>query len=636
MNPFNHVNYPGRKNRLILIHLVFILGLAVIPVIIGLTYINFLRVNIISDEQKNSLSGIMALAQKNIEAPLALYQKNLLSQENTLAEIKKILNTLDSSQTGYFFIFSGDGALEYPGDISQKNITFLADAAFFKQLLNTSTLQNQGAFINYVIPVNDSKTGKEIIAFFIKLPSLNYFLGIVNPNLSLEHYLLPLMVRILLPVALIILLITIPVIFSIRTIFNNQLTLENEVEARRKSTRQAEALARCASHLNDRLDLTTVSEAICEEAAQTLSVPVAMVHLFNESMDDFQLVATYGIPDDIKKCSESILRDSLKPDNERIHAERLIIIPDLNQLPISFQSICEQMDLRTMVSVKLLHESTIIGFLNVFSTGNIRDFKKDELALLEALSDYMSGSIFNARLFEQVKAGRERMKILSQKLVETQESEKRHLARELHDEIGQKLTHIKMSLDQINPDDDTLNCKKSVAKAQGLTQELMDQIRTLSLDLRPTILDDLGLLPAMLWHFERYTAQTGIKVNFKYNSLDNRFPASIETTAYRVLQEALTNAARYSGQKEVSVFAWSDDQNLGLQIIDEGRGFNVDEALLIQKTGGLSGMQERAGLCNGHLLIESNPGEGTSITLNIPIDGSYLERRRYDRNDHSG
>jgi len=122
----------------------------------------------------------------------------------------------------------------------------------------------------------------------------------------------------------------------------------------------------------------------------------------------------------------------------------------------------------------------------------------------------------------------------------------------------------------------------------------MERVRSLSLALRPTMLDDLGLLPALLWQFERYTAQTSIRVICEHRGLDQRFPPDVETTAYRIAQEALTNVARHAGVVEVTVQLWADQEILAVQIIDHGRGFDPAITLAGGMSSGLSGMQERA------------------------------------------
>src|SRR5260221_2514332 len=148
-------------------------------------------------------------------------------------------------------------------------------------------------------------------------------------------------------------------------------------------------------------------------------------------------------------------------------------------------------------------------------------------------------------LFDKVNTGREQMQRLASRIVSAQEEERRHIAYELHDEIGQNLTAIKINLDlvdQLSPD----QVRIKLAEAAKVVDELLNRIRNLSLDLRPAMLDDLGLLPSLQTFFERYTGQMHIQVLFKHKDLAQRFAVEGESATYRIVQEALTNSARYA------------------------------------------------------------------------------------------
>jgi signal transduction histidine kinase len=214
----------------------------------------------------------------------------------------------------------------------------------------------------------------------------------------------------------------------------------------------------------------------------------------------------------------------------------------------------------------------------------------------------------------------ERLQTLSRRLLEVQEAERRHLARELHDEVGQTLTGLRLLL-KPNGDAAADAVNTRFEQARDLVDELLERVRGLSFDLRPAALDQLGLLPALLALFERYTGQTGVLVDFKHQGVEGRFAPEVETTAYRIVQEALTNAARHAGVAGVTVRVWAAADLLSVQIEDRGRGFDPDVALAAPRSGGLAGMQERVLLLDGHLTIESRPGGGTEITAELPLPG---------------
>jgi signal transduction histidine kinase len=210
------------------------------------------------------------------------------------------------------------------------------------------------------------------------------------------------------------------------------------------------------------------------------------------------------------------------------------------------------------------------------------------------------------------------MQALSRKLVEVQESERRNIARELHDEVGQILTALKVTLGTASEVRDG-SSERKIIQAQQLCQRLIVTIRELSLKLRPQMLDDLGLLPALLWHFQQFQEQTRIKVDFKHSGLDGRFSQEIETAVYRIVQEALTNVVRHAGVNDVTVRIWSSEATLGVQIEDRGKGFNAIVMMSSGMANGLTGMRERVLLLGGQFIVESSYQKGTRLTAELPI-----------------
>ena len=159
----------------------------------------------------------------------------------------------------------------------------------------------------------------------------------------------------------------------------------------------------------------------------------------------------------------------------------------------------------------------------------------------------------------------------------------------------------------------------SIEQAQKLVSGLMERVRELSLDLRPAMLDDLGLVPALLWYFERYTSQTDVRVDFNHDGLKGRFGPEVETAAFRIVQEALTNVARHAGVDEVKVRMRPQKGGLVLEVSDAGVGFE-ENTTVTRGASGLVGMKERAALLGGEMLVHSTPGAGTRLTARMPLD----------------
>ena len=271
----------------------------------------------------------------------------------------------------------------------------------------------------------------------------------------------------------------------------------------------------------------------------------------------------------------------------------------------------------SILDLPLNAEGKLVGALNL-ATDQPGAFSVEHQEIAQEIADQLAVSIRQARLFEEVCQGREHLLTLSLKLVEVQEAERRFIARELHDEVGQVLTSLRLVLD-LNRNQSTEATRDSLKEAVGMIDELMDRIRQISLDLRPQMLDDLGLLPALEWHFKRYFKQTNIRVEFKRSTIDHRLPSHLETAVFRIVQEALTNVARHAGVEEVTVRLWMDDSHLRVQVEDKGTGFDVAQALAACVSNGLSGMRERAELLGGEFTLESSRGSGTRLTVELPL-----------------
>jgi len=208
------------------------------------------------------------------------------------------------------------------------------------------------------------------------------------------------------------------------------------------------------------------------------------------------------------------------------------------------------------------------------------------------------------------------LKDQAQKLVNAYEDERARIARELHDEIGQQLIGMKFALERAQHFTVSDEGERALQDARQILSSLTEMVRELSLSFRPSMLDDMGLLPTLLWHFERYTARTGIEVQFNHSGIaKRRFSQTVEITVYRVVQESLTNVARHAGADQVDVRLTADSR-LEIVITDNGRGFDPGE---LAASGGLgiAGMRERAMLVGGSLEVDAGPGRGTRVRFQV-------------------
>ncbi|MBV9689601.1 MAG: sensor histidine kinase, partial [Ktedonobacteraceae bacterium] len=205
-------------------------------------------------------------------------------------------------------------------------------------------------------------------------------------------------------------------------------------------------------------------------------------------------------------------------------------------------------------------------------------------------------------------------RLRANQIISAQEQERKRIARELHDETSQVLTSLLISLAVLEESISTQVARDRIAETRRLAHQTLRAIRNLSIDLRPSALDDLGLLPALRWYVKEYQQKFPIEVDFQATGFKERLPAEMETALYRIVQESLTNVARHAQAHKVCIVLKEGADAVYATITDDGHGFNAEK---LQKTPrqerglGLVGMYERAHLLDGTLTIASHIGYGT-------------------------
>jgi signal transduction histidine kinase len=265
---------------------------------------------------------------------------------------------------------------------------------------------------------------------------------------------------------------------------------------------------------------------------------------------------------------------------------------------------------------------------------------RGELGRLTSTFDHMARKL-EERDEERTRASH-KLQVLSQRLVEVQESERRHIARELHDEIGQSLTIAEMNLQAaLRSQETAVARKRRIEESIRAVENVSRQVHDLSLNLRPSLLDDVGIESALRWYMQRQAAAGGLEAKFDADPLDNRLDPVIETECFRVGQEALTNIVRHSQATEVFVELRRQDGELHLTVRDNGVGFNVAERRAEAVRGsslGLLSMEERATLAGGSLEFRSRPGLGTEVHATFPLkwrSETVIAIDDQSREDHS-
>jgi PAS domain S-box-containing protein len=301
-----------------------------------------------------------------------------------------------------------------------------------------------------------------------------------------------------------------------------------------------------------------------------------------------------------------------------------LIVDDYSTVDVSGIEGIAESDLRSKVRSVMgvpLRIGDKVGGVVVVSSGRPRRFTAEELRLMGLVADRVAPAIELGRLIERVRDGRVRQQVLARRLLTAQEEERRRLAVELHDELGQVLTAVKINLASLERLSGEGPAPPHLRDAIASVDHAMQRVRDLALDLRPSVLDDLGLPAALRWYVDRFARVAHVEAHLSIDAVPP-LPPELETACFRVAQEALTNVARHAQAREV----WLDlrllAEGVELRVRDDGIGFDAGAArdrAIGGASMGLLGMQERVSLVGGEFEVRSMRGEGAEVRARFAV-----------------
>jgi PAS domain S-box-containing protein len=268
-------------------------------------------------------------------------------------------------------------------------------------------------------------------------------------------------------------------------------------------------------------------------------------------------------------------------------------------------------------------KDTLLGFIEVHNKGDVEGFTPFDQKTLIGVSQVASIAIQNALAYQKLQEAESLHSHLLDKIMTAQEDERRRISRELHDEIGQSLTSLLVGLRAAEEDLGKGGISRRVRDLRKITGNTLQEVQRLARGLRPSVLDDFGLEEAIARYAADFTSMYGLQVDVAQDGgISDRLPPAVETALYRIVQEALTNVGKYAKATTVSILLQRHPDQVQLIVEDDGQGFDAQVILQRPLAGahlGLHGMRERAALLNGSISIESSPGTGTTIYVNIPL-----------------
>ena len=363
----------------------------------------------------------------------------------------------------------------------------------------------------------------------------------------------------------------------------------------------------------DNSDLTSIYQTICQLAVTRLGVEAAWIEKMSHEEPEARPAAAYGINiEAIAGLKARWEKDSLPQDRGSFFIKTS---DDLAQA-----SFCADSPYHSYAVVPLVFSNVLLGVLRLLSKGKAF-FTVDRQLLIQSYANLAAVAIQNTWLFEEVRQGNKQLHALSQRLMKAQEDERLHLSRELHDESGQLLAALMVQLGLLEREASQAgDVRDRIVELKYATSEIQDNLHRMAINLRPASLDHLGLVTALQQYVDEFRRQYDMNVEFEAVGMgDKRLPIEVETALFRIVQESLTNVVLHAQATRVDVLINLRNKHVVTIIEDNGVGF-LPASPTVENHLGLFGMRERIEMLGGKFTIESAPGKGTTVNVEVPLD----------------
>lgn len=411
-----------------------------------------------------------------------------------------------------------------------------------------------------------------------------------------------------------------------------------------RRNKQLGAVNTAIRSISGALDISSVLQNIADAARELLHSRYAALGVANE-VGEIEQFITSGITPEQRAAIGPVpkghgLLGLLIKEGKPLR------VPDIATDPRSHGFPPNHPPMKSLLGVPILFKGRPVGDLYLTDKLNADEFNEEDQDLLLLLSNHAAVAIENARLYEKEREAHDRLqawsaeleakvaertaeiqrysKELTTRVLQAQEEERKRISRELHDDTAQSLSTLMINLDLLEPfvPQENAMLKTGFDRVRELARRTLDETRALSHDLRPTILDDFGLVAALRWFAEEYERTFGIPVIvYTENVPDERLSSDVELALFRIAQEALTNAGKYAEATSLALSLTFPNSSARLIVEDNGKGFDLPAIEGPTRRGGLGlyGMRERADLLGADLSIETSPGEGTRIAVMVPL-----------------
>jgi len=402
----------------------------------------------------------------------------------------------------------------------------------------------------------------------------------------------------------------------------SQIEIEQSNRQILRRSQELAALNAVAMSTSRSLDLNTVMEAALDNVVPLMGADAGGILLPDERGERLIYRAHRGLSDEFVSAVSGIqVGDGIA--GRAVAEGEAIVVEDLATDERVGPEAVRASGLHAFVSIPLRAGDETLGAMNV-GRRDAAPFASEDVGLLMSIGNQVGVAVQNARLWDELQEKEHAHAELLKKIISVQEEERQRVARELHDETAQELTALLMGLGTLQGSNAAVPpaVARTVDTVKQFASRALDDTRQLILDLRPPVLDDMGLASAVRQHAESHLRPLGVSFSVRVVGIEQRLPSPLEVALFRILQEAINNCARHAGASRVEVLIECADGVIRAAVEDDGRGFNVwslQDGRRETPPLGILGMRERASLLGGELMIDSVPGQGTQVSVTVPL-----------------
>lgn len=394
------------------------------------------------------------------------------------------------------------------------------------------------------------------------------------------------------------------------------------------------ALNAIAATVNQSLNLEDVVTSAMQKVLEVTRTKAGCVFLRSSDGNKLETLNYVG-PSNVFKCNYSGSSVAECACHQVLRDGETLMVNDISQCPALTTDMALTENVGCFVSIPLKSKDRTLGIMNIACSGE-NYFTENDFRILDSIGYHVGLAIENSILYEEAKQREKLRGKLLNSVINAQEEERKRIAREVHDEYGQVLTGLMMSIESIEnmtlPQQSQL--RERLRNTRFTVDSALRDMRRLTLGLRPSTLDDLGLLAALRSYIQTHLEDAGVKTDFESKGLTRRLAPAVETALFRIVQEAIHNITKYAEASHVKIKIEVGKGKITAIVEDNGRGFDVDAVFKYKmrtQSLGLLGIQERAALLGGTFSISSQIGQGTRLVVEIPISAEESGLARADK-----